>query len=116
MKSVIPIILSGLLFYSCSSEEGKDQTTTETSASGKESNRIHLNRQQIRNAEIESGTVSKRTMHLSLLVNGIIDVHPGNEVSISAPLGGYLKKTDLIPGKKVSKGMVLAVLEDQQYI
>lgn len=116
MKVYIPIILSGLLFYSCSSEDATTETPAETGASGKESNLIHLDPQQIRNAEIASGTVSKRNMHLSLQVNGIIDVHPGNEVSVSVPLGGYLKKTDLIPGRKVSKGMVLAVLEDQQYI
>lgn len=116
MKCIIPILCSSILFYSCSSKEPTNETKTESSASGRESNTIHLDGQQIRHAEIASGTVSKRNMHGSLQVNGIIDVHPGNELSISAPLGGYLKKTDLIPGRKVSKGMVLAVLEDQQYI
>jgi membrane fusion protein, heavy metal efflux system len=37
-------------------------------------------------------------------------------VSISAPLGGYLKSTKLLPGMHLNKGEVIAVLEDQQYI
>lgn len=37
-------------------------------------------------------------------------------VSISAPLGGCLKSTNLLPGMPVQKGQALAVLENQQYI
>ena len=33
-------------------------------------------------------------------------------VSVSFPLGGYLKSTDLLPGMHVSKGQVIAWIED----
>ena len=49
-------------------------------------------------------------------LNGKIDVPPQNIVSISVPLGGYLKTTKLLPGTRVKKGEILAVMEDQQYI
>jgi cobalt-zinc-cadmium efflux system membrane fusion protein len=49
-------------------------------------------------------------------VNGKIDVPPQNMVSISVPLGGYLKSTKLLEGMHINKGEVLAVMEDQQYI
>jgi len=49
-------------------------------------------------------------------VNGKIDVPPQNLISISVPLGGYLKNTDLLPGMHVNKGQVIAVMQDQQYI
>lgn len=112
MKTILYFILTGFLFASCSNG---DKSTEET-APVTENNLIRLDQKQIKNADLEIGTATTRKMHLSLQVNGVIDVHPGNSVSISAPLGGYLKKTDLIPGKKVSKGSVLAILEDQQYI
>jgi membrane fusion protein, heavy metal efflux system len=32
------------------------------------------------------------------------------------PLGGYLKTTQLLPGMRVKKGEVIAVMQDQQYI
>ena len=31
-------------------------------------------------------------------------------------MGGYLKSTELLPGRMVRKGQVLAILEDQQYV
>jgi cobalt-zinc-cadmium efflux system membrane fusion protein len=49
-------------------------------------------------------------------VSGKIDVPPQNMVSVSVPLGGYLKSSQLLPGMHVRKGEVIAVMEDQQYI
>ena len=49
-------------------------------------------------------------------VNGKIDVPPQNMVSISMPLGGYLLSTKLLPGMHITRGEVIAVMEDQQYI
>jgi membrane fusion protein, heavy metal efflux system len=51
-----------------------------------------------------------------LKLNGKIDVPPQNMVSVSVPLGGYLRNTKLLPGMHISKGEVIAILEDQQYI
>ncbi|MBK8614643.1 MAG: efflux RND transporter periplasmic adaptor subunit, partial [Flavobacteriales bacterium] len=41
---------------------------------------------------------------------------PQNLVSISAPLGGYLRSTDLLPGMEVQKGQTLAIMEDPRFI
>ena len=112
MKSILYFIVTGFLLTACSSKDESNETT----APATDNTLIHLDEKQIENADLTIGTATIRNMHLSLQVNGVIDVHPGNSVSVSAPLGGYLRKTDLIPGKKVSKGSVLAVLEDQQYI
>jgi cobalt-zinc-cadmium efflux system membrane fusion protein len=45
-------------------------------------------------------------------VNGIIDVPPQNMVSVSMPLGGYLKSTKLLPGMHFNKGEVIATMQD----
>jgi cobalt-zinc-cadmium efflux system membrane fusion protein len=37
-------------------------------------------------------------------------------VSISVPLGGFLKSTKLLPGMHIAKGEIIATMEDQQYI
>jgi cobalt-zinc-cadmium efflux system membrane fusion protein len=46
----------------------------------------------------------------------MIDVPPQNLVSVSIPLGGYLKSSNLLPGMPVSKGQVIAVIENPQFI
>lgn len=112
MKSILYFIVTGFLLTACSSKDESNEETTPAT----DNMLIRLDEKQIRNADLTIGTATTRNMHLSLQVNGVIDVHPGNSLSVSAPLGGYLRKTDLIPGKKVSKGSVLAILEDQQYI
>jgi cobalt-zinc-cadmium efflux system membrane fusion protein len=55
-------------------------------------------------------------MHSILKVNGVVDVPPKNMVTISFPSGGYLKSTNLLPGMKITRGQVLAVMQDQSII
>ena len=77
---------------------------------------VTLNAAQLKTANLGFGTAELISMHKVLKVNGAIDVPPSNIVSISIPMGGYLKKTSLIPGMFVKKGNLLAVLEDPSYI
>jgi cobalt-zinc-cadmium efflux system membrane fusion protein len=77
---------------------------------------VTLNAAQLKTANLAFGTAQLMSMHKVLKVNGAIDVPPSNIVSISIPMGGYLKKTSLIPGMFVKKGNLLAVLEDPSYI
>lgn len=71
---------------------------------------------QAKNAGIITGAVETRDMHTVIQVSGKVDVPPQNLVTVSAPLGGYVKRITLLPGMKINKGAVLATLEDQQYI
>jgi cobalt-zinc-cadmium efflux system membrane fusion protein len=77
---------------------------------------VTLNAEQLKSANLSFGLAQAKAMHKILKVNGLIDVPPSNIVSISIPMGGYLKKTSLIPGMLVKKGNLLAVMEDPIYI
>lgn len=67
-------------------------------------------------AKIELGKVERRSISSIIKLNGKIDVPPQNLVSVSMPLGGYLKSTKLLPGMHIKKGELIAIMEDQQYI
>ncbi len=71
---------------------------------------------QYKNADVIIGGLEEREIASVIKINGKIDVPPQNMVSVSAPLGGYLKQTHLLPGMFVKKGQVLGTLEDQQYV
>lgn len=77
---------------------------------------IELSNEQLANANIGTGKLEQKNISSLLKVNGKIDVPPQNMVSISVPLGGYLKESKLLAGMHVSKGEVIAVMQDQQYI
>ncbi len=103
-----------LVFFllSCSSKNGSTEKTN-----GKENDlTVRLTPAQLKNAALETMQLQKREISTVLKLNGKIDVPPQNIVSISIPMGGYLKSTQLLPGMHIRKGEVIAVMEDQQYI
>ena len=111
MKTIILSFVL-LLLVSCNSKTTEEKTETATLAD----NVVTLTQAQLDNATIVTGKLEKRSISSILKVTGKIDVPPQNMVSISMPLGGYLKSTKLLPGLHISKGEVIATMEDQQYI
>jgi len=73
---------------------------------------VTLTEEQINQAGIQVGYGKDTLISNELLVNGVVDVPPQNIVSVSFPLGGYLKTTDLLPGMQVRRGQVIARIED----
>ncbi|HYM95379.1 MAG TPA: efflux RND transporter periplasmic adaptor subunit, partial [Chitinophagaceae bacterium] len=112
MKQLIILINLALFLISCSSNKAEEQKAPAQTSE----NIVTLTDAQLKNAGIQTGKLEQRSISSVLKVNGKIDVPPQNMVSISVPLGGYLKSTKLLPGMHISKGEVLAVMEDQQYI
>lgn len=62
------------------------------------------------------GSVQPRAISQEVRASGMLDAPPQNMVSISAPLGGFVKTTKLLQGMTVKAGEVLAVMEDAAYI
>lgn len=77
---------------------------------------VTLTPEQRANAGIITGKAERRSLGVLMPVQGVVDVPPQNLVSISAPLGGYLRSTDLLPGMEVQKGQTLAMMEDPRFI
>lgn len=105
------IIAASLLIIACSGnkkQEEKKETLKNTV--------VKLTAEQLKNASIETGKIEKQEISTVLKLNGSIDVPPQNKISVSSPLGGYLKYTKLLPGMIVKKGESIAVMEDVQFI
>lgn len=107
-------ISAAILITSCSSKKTDQSVITEKTEIA--TNMVHLTDSQAVNSQIVIGKAEKKEVSSILKVTGKVDVPPQNMVSISFPLGGYLKSTHLLPGMYVKKGGVLGVLEDIQFI
>ncbi|TFF40688.1 efflux RND transporter periplasmic adaptor subunit [Mucilaginibacter psychrotolerans] len=112
MKSIIYLSAIILTLSAC----GGKKTAVETKDEAVNPNIVILTDAQLKNAAITTGKIAQQEISSILKLNGKIDVPPQNMVSISVPLGGYLKSTKLLPGMHVNKGEAIAVIEDQQYI
>lgn len=99
-----------ILFASCKGSDTQEQTEAAKEESGMT---VKLSSEQIKTAGIVSGTLEQRILSDLISVNGVVDVPPQNIVSISFPMGGYIRSTTVLPGKKVRKGDVLCMMEDQ---
>lgn len=99
------------LTFACSSNEIKEEKTVPVNE-----NEVNLTAEQAKNINLKVGEVGFGEINETLKLQGRIDVPPQNLVSVSIPLGGYLRSTKMLPGTQVSKGQIIAVMEDPQYI
>lgn len=113
MKTYIATILGMLFIVSCKSDKKEPQNNIEAN---KQESSILLTNEQVKNAGLIVGNPQEKNVKGILNLQGTVTVPPKSVVSISIPLGGYIKKTDLIAGMNVKKGQLLAVVEDMQYI
>jgi cobalt-zinc-cadmium efflux system membrane fusion protein len=111
MKNIIVINLFILLFFSCKNNTNEIENKAKTTQ-----NITSLSDIQIKNAGITFGKMEQKSISETLQLNGKIDVPPQNLVSISVPMGGYLKNINLLIGMYVKKGQILCNVEDKQYI
>jgi len=113
MKNIIfTFCISALPLASCNNTQPAEAPDVAVQPT----NEVMLNEQQATTAAIQLGTPQWREVSRTIRVSGKLDVPPQNLVSISAPLGGFVKSTDLLQGMKVKKGQTLLVMEDPQYI
>ena len=114
MKNLKFIFIIALFSTSC-----KNKVVNNTPSVSEEKvaeNIVKFTDVQLQNGKIQVGKAEMRNLKGILKVNGVIDVPPQNLVSVSFPMGGYLKKTNLLPGMPIKKGQVIATLEDAAYI
>jgi cobalt-zinc-cadmium efflux system membrane fusion protein len=79
-------------------------------------NMIGLSPEQSENAGIELGSIEQKQISGTIKVNGVLDVPPQQLISISVPLGGFVKNTTLLQGSKVKKGQTIATIENLDFI
>ncbi|HEX5170227.1 MAG TPA: efflux RND transporter periplasmic adaptor subunit [Cyclobacteriaceae bacterium] len=101
-----------ILITSCSRPTQVQETSTDPLGD----NEIVLTQAQYDAAKISLGKIERRQIASHITVTGKLDVPPQNLVSITAPMGGFIKSTDLLQGMKVIKGSLLVVLENPEYI
>jgi membrane fusion protein, heavy metal efflux system len=101
---------------SCRNSEPEQQEDHHDVHEAGEENIIELSADQFKAAGITLGKIGQKQISGTIKVSGVLDVPPQQLVSVSAPLGGFLKDTKLLEGSRVRKGQVIASIENMEFI
>jgi len=115
-NNIISTLLLTVILLGFSACKGGKKTVEVKDAEVIPDSIVEMRADQIKMAGIKTGAIEMRTMNGTLKVNGIVTVAPQNMASVSAPMGGFVKNTTMMPGKAVVKGQVLAVIENPDFI
>lgn len=77
---------------------------------------VRISEEQKALAEVVTGHLERRVVTAVIACTGEIEVPPQGIASVTAPLGGYIVGTDMVPGRYVKKGAVLAKISNPEYI
>lgn len=113
---MLPLFVVAVLLVSAC---GNHEKATEVAPATQRSDNMDivvLTPAQLKNADLAYATLKERSLSTVLRLNGRIDVPPQSLISVSVSLGGYLKSSSLLPGMQVTKGAVIAVMEDPKYV
>ncbi|MBC7745344.1 MAG: efflux RND transporter periplasmic adaptor subunit [Flavobacterium sp.] len=118
MKHIHKIVCTALLGLSAVACNQKpiEEITATAELTTKITDEVRLTKDQYKVADIQLGKVEMRNLSNVIKANGKLDLPPENMVSVSAPLGGYVKSAGLLPGQAVKKGQVVAVIENPDFI
>ncbi|MBT1703728.1 efflux RND transporter periplasmic adaptor subunit [Chryseosolibacter indicus] len=115
INSIYICIFSFSILISCNNTPSEKVAEVESNETAHE-DIVALTSAQSQNAGIELGHIEKKQISGTIKVNGVLDVPPQQLVSISVPLGGFLKNTTLLQGSRVKKGQVIATIENLDFI
>ena len=119
MKRHICSWLAFLLMMACGNKQTVKNSDTKQVIERDTLNKsqiVSFSREHLKRVGVEIGTPTRAAVSGTLILQGAIDVPPQNTVNLSFPLGGYLQSTKMLPGMRIKKGEVLAILEDMQFI
>lgn len=102
-----------LLMTGCSSKTNEQDLEAIDSSSIMD---VSLSESQFNSVKITTGKIEPKKMSTVLEVNGMLDVPPQNLVTVSALLGGFVKSTDILQGMNISKGALIARIQNPEFI
>jgi membrane fusion protein, heavy metal efflux system len=112
IKALIPFLIAGS--FSCG--RGGSKSTDKVSEETLPDDIVEMRADQIKLANIETGSIEMREIYGTLKVSGLVTVPPQSSATVCAPLGGFVKSINLVPGSSVKKGESLAVIENQDFV
>ena len=118
MLRFLPLLLATAFLISCGgtadpTASSADDHANETASHGAE---VHLTAEQINAIGLVTGTMEKRGLTTSLKANGRLVLPPDKSAQVSVLVGGLVRGIPVREGQSVTKGQVLATMENMEFL
>lgn len=120
--SIALMLFIGISLSACNGNKEKTAKATEEKHDHKEghddehSDLIELTEAQVKAVDIQIGRVEQKNLTEVVKASGQLAVPPQNEAKVNLLSGGIIRKINVLEGQKVTKGQVLAIVENQDVI
>lgn len=109
-------IISFFSFFLLSACGAKEAPATKDPNEKENKTSVTLTNEQLKTIGLKTGSLEARELSGVIRANGKLDVPPQQLISISVPFGGFLKSTSLLQGMHVTKGELIATIENPEFI
>ncbi len=122
--SLFKYLVIALMTMLVSCQEGKDNQGNSLSHNGIQNpensqdhqNSVSLTQGQVEALGLEMGKLPRKNMVSTIEANGVLEVPPQNEATVTAIIGANVKSIQVIEGDRVSKGQALAFIHHPDLI
>lgn len=111
---IYTLLAISICSLSCGS---KDEKKEHTEAKAKDGNgAIVLTDDQIKSVGIQIGVIEQKNLLSVVKATGQLAVPPQNKADVNVLVGGIVQKINVLEGQSITKGQVLALLENTDFI
>lgn len=112
------VLLTTLLLFGCGPQSTEKPAHEEAHAHEEEANKeeVHLLQKQMDVMDIGLGKFQYLNLSTTVKANGQLELPPQNKASLSMVMGGRIKDILILEGDYVTKGQVLARLENPDFV
>lgn len=114
------LIIFAITLSACSgssaSKSAQDKETAKEKPKKQANGLIELSQQQMQAVGITTGSIEEKNLDDVVKANGQLAVPPQNKANVSILSGGIVRRIAVVEGQQVSKGQVLATIENQELI
>lgn len=116
INRILALVIMAVIMVSCSDKKSATGETNTEEQQKEQINLVELTAEQAKIIKIRTGKMEMKDLSGAIKVNGMLDVPPQNLVTISAPMGGFVKSTELLQGMQIKKGQTIVVMQHPDYI
>jgi len=110
------IIVLSFMLSACNSDKKEETAVTANVEVPHDANSVEFSEAQYKSVGMELGNITNTNLSNYIKASGAIEVPPQNLTSITSSFGGHVKSMNVIEGKHIGKGTVVATIENPEFL